>query len=250
MEGVRRAAETDALLPDGDALDAVARDALARQAEGESSEVRRAVVLYECRTCQRTELETGAGPVELGDGAPATLGCGAPVRDLRTEGRIERRGGPLPASVARAVRLRDRDRCRVPGCSRRRYVDIHHIDERAAGGVHSRRNCLCLCDTHHRMLHERRLVITGDAEGAIDFRDGSGRPLVDPLETTHSGSCDGNGVRVLAAMGARGGWHVDALCEATGLPAGAVSAALVVFEISGRVRCDLSGLYRAVQPSA
>src|SRR5207237_1241570 len=62
----------------------------------------------------RTELETGAGPIELGDGTAAALGCGAKVCDLRTEGRVERRGGPLPRAVARAVRLRDRDRCRVP----------------------------------------------------------------------------------------------------------------------------------------
>ena len=134
MEGARRATEGDALLTDAGALEAMARDALARQAESDQSELHRTVVLYECRTCRRTELETGAGPIELGDGAAAARGCGAPVRDLRTEGRIERRGGPLPASVERAVRLRDRDRCRVPGCYRRRYVDVHHIQERSRGG--------------------------------------------------------------------------------------------------------------------
>jgi hypothetical protein len=171
MEGARRAGEGQALLSDGEALEAVARDAMGAQAAigqkaiagrtaSAGADVRRTVVLYECTACRRTEVETGAGPIEIGDVAAAALGCGAAVVDLATEGRLERRGGPLPTAVARAVRLRDRDRCRVPGCSRRRYVDVHHIVERARGGVHSRKNCLCLCGTHHRMLHERQLVIT------------------------------------------------------------------------------------------
>jgi hypothetical protein len=204
MEGARRADEGQALLGDGDALEAVARDAMGAQTAGGAqtavaaqttsagADIRRTVVLYECKTCQRTEIETGAGPIEVGDVAAAALGCGAAVIDLATEGRVERRGGPLATAVARAVRLRDRDRCRVPGCSRRRYVDVHHIVERARGGVHSRKNCLCLCGTHHRMLHERQLVISGDPEGAIDFFDGAGRRLADARGAkdgvTHSGS--------------------------------------------------------------
>jgi hypothetical protein len=259
MEGARRADEGQALLSDGDALEAVARDALAAQTAAAPTEMRRTVVLYECTTCKRTEVETGAGPIEVGDAPAATLGCGAAVIDLEKEGRVERRGGPLPAAVARAVRLRDRDRCRVPGCSRRRYVDVHHLVERARGGVHSRKNCLCLCNTHHRMLHERQLVITGDPEGAIDFFDGTGRQVGGPRPDagmTQGGSPDGaaplgsmlsaDDGRLLAAMGARGGWSVDDLCEATGLPSQAVGATLIFFELAGRVRCDLAGRYRAV----
>lgn len=41
---------------------------------------------------------------------------------------------------------------------------------------------------------------------------------------------------VLGAMGERGGWHVDALCEATGLPAAAVSCALLEIELGGQAR--------------
>ena len=268
MEGARRADEGQVLLGDGDALEAVARDAIGAQTAGGAqtgmegqtaaapADVRRAVVLYECKTCQRTEIETGAGPIEVGDAAAAALGCGAAVIDLATEGRLERRGGPLPTAVARAVRLRDRDRCRVPGCSRRRYVDVHHIVERARGGVHSRKNCLCLCGTHHRMLHERQLVITGDPEGAIDFFDGAGRQLADARATdgvTHSGSSgdaapmvSGEGRRLLATMGARGGWSADDLCEATGLPAATVASTLIFCELAGQVRRDEAGRYQAL----
>ena len=188
--------------------------------------------------------------MELGDGAAAAIGCGAKVLDLRTEGRIVRRGGVLPPSVARAVRLRDRDRCRVPGCSRRRYVDVHHIEEQARGGVHSRQNCLCLCTTHHRALHEGRLWMGGDADGVLEVRDADGCLLVEHA-VTHSGSSavlapSPEAARVLALMGMRGGWTVDALCEASGLSASAVGAVLTTFELEGLVRQDVRGGFGVV----
>ena len=137
MECVRRAGETS--MTDAEALEAVAREALARAGESEgAADPSRTVVLYECRDCRRTELETGAGAVELEDGAAAAIGCGHTVRDLRTEGRVVQRGGPMPSATRRAVKLRDRSRCRAPGCHRRRYVDVHHIVPQEHGGEHSR----------------------------------------------------------------------------------------------------------------
>jgi predicted Rossmann fold nucleotide-binding protein DprA/Smf involved in DNA uptake len=136
-------------------------------------------------------------------------------------------------------------------------VDVHHIVERARGGVHSRKNCLCLCGTHHRMLHERQLVITGDPEGAIEFFDGAGRRLADAGRpegaVTHCGSSgdaapmvSAEARRVLATMGARGGWSSDDLCEATGLPAATVGSTLIFCELAGQVRRDEAGRYQAV----
>jgi predicted Rossmann fold nucleotide-binding protein DprA/Smf involved in DNA uptake len=56
----------------------------------------------------------------------------------------------------------------------------------------------------------------------------------------------GEGCRLLATMGARGGWSVDALCEATGLPPATVGSTLIFCELAGRVRCDDAGRYQAV----
>ncbi len=196
MEGARRASE--ASLSDAEALAAVAREALAHQhTDVNSADPRHTVVLYECPSCARTELDTGAGAVELGAGAAATLGCGARVRDLRTEGREVRRGGPLPAAIERAVRLRDRNTCRVPGCCRRRYVDVHHITFQSEGGEHSRSNCVCLCTTHHGLLHDGHLRIEGDAEGELSFREKTGA-LLSPPVVSHSGT---SGFSVAASRG-------------------------------------------------
>jgi predicted Rossmann fold nucleotide-binding protein DprA/Smf involved in DNA uptake len=107
------------------------------------------------------------------------------------------------------------------------------------------------------MLHERQLVITGDPEGAIEFFDRAGRRLADAGRAeggvTHCGSSGdaapmvpGEGRRLLATMGARGGWSVDDLCEATGLPAATVGSTLIFCELAGQVRCDAAGRYQAL----
>jgi hypothetical protein len=175
LEGARRKAATP--LTDAEALAAVAHDALASQNQAaDASDPRCSVVVYECRSCSKSELDTGVGLFELEPAAAATLGCGAREVDLAGEGRGVQRGGPLPAAIRRAVLLRDRCRCRVPGCNRRRYVDVHHLVPRSQGGEHSRRNCITLCSTHHRLLHEGKLLITGDADAEPVFQDAAKRP--------------------------------------------------------------------------
>jgi predicted Rossmann fold nucleotide-binding protein DprA/Smf involved in DNA uptake len=48
---------------------------------------------------------------------------------------------------------------------------------------------------------------------------------------------------LLALMGRRGGWSVDALVEASGLRVGAVQYALMTLELDGRVACEAFGSY-------
>ena len=268
VEGARRASE--APLSEAEALAAVARDALDRQNTGaDTSDPRHTVVLYECLSCARTEVDTGAGPLELGAAAAAALGCGARVRDLRTEGRVVRRGGPLPRAIDRAVRLRDRHTCRVPGCHRRRYVDVHHLRFQSDGGEHSRSNCVCLCTTHHALLHEGRLRIEGDAEGELMFYGATGAPLsvtgashggtagvtgashggtAGVTGASHGGTAGAMGMgqqaaMLLALMGGRGGWGLDALVDASGLGVSVVQGALMGLELDGCVSLDARGGY-------
>ncbi len=221
MEGARRASE--ASLSHAEALAAVARDALERQnTDADTADPRHTVVLYECQSCARTEVDTGAGPLELGAGAAATLGCGARVRDLRTEGRVVRRGGPLPKAIERAVRLRDRNTCRVPGCRRRRYVDVHHITFQSEGGEHSRSNCDRTFMMHLKSAwlnsaswtgtpRKARSVARGLAAWGVSYH---GRMLRFALEQV--GRATGGGVGGIAvgpaAWGSGGGAEKQAFC--------------------------------------
>jgi 5-methylcytosine-specific restriction endonuclease McrA len=126
--------------------------------------------------------------------------------ELAREGRGIQRGGPLPAAIRRAVLLRDRCRCRVPGCSRRRYVDVHHLVARAEGGDHSRSNCITLCSTHHRRLHEGKLLITGDADAEPVFQDSANQRVTSfgQLGVARSGARPRRRMRCGAAAGRRG----------------------------------------------
>ena len=223
------------------------------------------MVVYTCKHCDASELDTGSGALGLEPPSAETLGCGAARIDLQQEGRGATHGGPLPAAVRRAVMLRDRCTCRVPGCKRRRYVDVHHLTPRTNGGEHSRSNCIVLCTTHHRLLHEGKLHITGDAEGTLDVRDDSGalveerKPWTDLSRAAHADSprppgeprsWDGvvdrpdatpqggspAGRRLLQIMAHRGGWTVDALVDASGLSASAVLSTLLFLQLDGSVR--------------
>ncbi len=262
IQGARQAAEGS--LSDAEALEAVAKEALASLCKADSTDIadpRKAVVLYRCRDCERTELETGAGAVALPPEQAERLGCDSKVVDLETEGVSEARlGGPMPAAVRRAVLARDRGRCRV--CGRRRYVDIHHLVPRSQGGAHSRANTLCACSQCHAAMHEGTLRAEGDAESGLRFFDDEGCELgrdapigvrqevgTDCAHTSRGReqpsflAPSAEGAQLLRAMGGRGGWMVDALVEATGLKVSAVSVALVELELSGRIQQHGFGVY-------
>ncbi|MBI4705862.1 MAG: hypothetical protein HY744_32620 [Deltaproteobacteria bacterium] len=134
---------------------------------------------------------------------------------------------------------------------------MHHLEPQARGGAHSRTNCLCLCSTHHGLLHEGLLRIEGDAEAELRFFDAQGKLITDPLaggpgavtqcgsSTGPRGSLSAEAAGVLQAMGGRGGWHPAGLCEASGLPVSAVSRGLIELELGGQARRTSYG-YEAV----
>jgi hypothetical protein len=75
----------------------------------------------------------------------------------------------VPPAVRRAVLLRDRHRCQVPGCRHATFVDVHHLRAREAGGGHGLDNLLTLCGAHHRACHRGDLLIKRSAAGDLGF---------------------------------------------------------------------------------
>jgi hypothetical protein len=76
----------------------------------------------------------------------------------------------------REVVRRDRRRCKVPGCSNHRYLDVHHIDTRVDGGGHDPERLVLLCGPHHRAHHAGALQIGGSASAGFTFRHADGTP--------------------------------------------------------------------------
>jgi hypothetical protein len=109
-----------------------------------------------CDTIWSTVHETGGIPVNVG----------------RTQ-RI------VPERTRRLVILRDRG-CRVPGCDADRFLHIHHVihwDPHDGNGSTDTANLACICPRHHRLHHQGKLGITGNADDphGLVFTDANGR---------------------------------------------------------------------------
>jgi len=78
---------------------------------------------------------------------------------------IGRKSRIVPKSIGRAVRARDRNTCRFPGCRNHRFLDIHHVEHWSAGGATALDNLMLLCTKHHTLVHEGRFRVDRD------FRD-------------------------------------------------------------------------------
>ncbi|MCU1387977.1 MAG: hypothetical protein JWL72_1315, partial [Ilumatobacteraceae bacterium] len=68
--------------------------------------------------------------------------------------------------------------CRFPGCQHTAWVDAHHIVHWLDHGSTVESNLICLCRTHHRLMHEGGWTITGDPRGDLWFHrpDGTIQP--------------------------------------------------------------------------
>jgi hypothetical protein len=101
-------------------------------------------------------------------------------------GRRSRKASP---ALRRAARERDRYRCRFPGCESRR-VDLHHILFWANGGETKLANIICLCKRHHRLVHDKDIIIATLSDGAFAFYLSNGTliPSSPPLPSSTEGT--------------------------------------------------------------
>jgi hypothetical protein len=81
----------------------------------------------------------------------------------------------IPASIRRAVQLRDRG-CAWPRCGRpAAWCDVHHLTHKADGGKTSVTGCVLLCQFHHDICIHRlgwRLVLHPDGTTTAYGPDG------------------------------------------------------------------------------
>ncbi len=104
-------------------------------------------------------------PIVIHDGIPVSVGRSQHIVPDRTRRIVEHRDGG----------------CRVPGCGHDRYVEVHHIVHWNSGGRTDTPNLICLCAAHHRLHHQGKLGIEGDADtkNGITFTDADGRDLAE-----------------------------------------------------------------------
>ncbi|HVT66393.1 MAG TPA: HNH endonuclease signature motif containing protein, partial [Trebonia sp.] len=85
----------------------------------------------------------------------------------------------IPASIRRAVVLRDRT-CAWPRCGRPAvHCDVHHLRRKQDGGETSVANCALVCQYHHDVCIHRqgwRLILHPD--GTTEARSPDGRQIL------------------------------------------------------------------------
>lgn len=60
------------------------------------------------------------------------------------------------------VKRRDKGKCRIPGCKEAAHHH-HHIVYRSRGGKWRAENICLLCASHHRLVHDGLITISGNA---------------------------------------------------------------------------------------
>ena len=75
----------------------------------------------------------------------------------------------VPTAIQRALRARDNNCCRYPGCQNRRYLHSHHIEHWSNGGETSLDNLMLLCTKHHTLVHEGSFRIERDFQNRWYF---------------------------------------------------------------------------------
>jgi hypothetical protein len=91
--------------------------------------------------------------------------------DARLLGRKTR---SIPPAIRRALNARDPG-CGFPGCTSQRYLDAHHIEHWADGGLTKLSNLVSLCRTHHRLVHEGGIRVEAREGGGWRFSRPDGR---------------------------------------------------------------------------
>ncbi len=112
---------------------------------------------------ERITCDALIAPIWCEDGRPVSVGRSQHIVPDRTRRIVEHRDGG----------------CRVPGCRHDRFVEVHHIIHWSAHGPTDTWNLICLCPRHHRLHHQGRLGITGnaDVDDGVQFTDAAGRVL-------------------------------------------------------------------------
>ena len=132
------------------------------------------IVVQQCEDCGRARVQTSRGAKAVSPAAAEAMRCDARV--LRPGEKIrlgeenrpgeknrpgERNRATIPPGVRRDVLARDGYCCRTPGCGSARFLEVHHVLSRAAGGSNRPDNLVTLCSACHRLTHS--LPLHGDA---------------------------------------------------------------------------------------
>jgi 5-methylcytosine-specific restriction endonuclease McrA len=105
--------------------------------------------VHECPECGKATVTTGRGERSLSRQSHDRIACDAVIAEPGKPNRAV-----VPPKLREAVMQCARHRCETPGCGHIRFLEVHHIQPRAAGGANRIDNLKVLCSACHRLHHE------------------------------------------------------------------------------------------------
>ncbi len=136
------------------------------------------IIEHRCPSCEKAWTETLAGRIELDAQTRALAECDAEVvagdDSAGTPGHLSR---TIPPATRRAVFIRDKGCCTVPGCRNHKHLELHHIKHYSRKGTHDPKNLVLICSTHHGLVHRDVLRVTREPDGTLHWERGFGEPL-------------------------------------------------------------------------
>ena len=151
----------------------------------DSGEPRYEVVITADERTEKTTIERGGRSYEVDVEVLNKAMCDSSIVQPAHVGRADCHCGckgtgitppRIPKKLRRAVKRRDRNRCRVPGCRNHCNLDVHHLWFWLHGGPNELWNLITLCEAHHMALHRGTLLIRGDHADHVTFHHPDGSP--------------------------------------------------------------------------
>ncbi len=147
---------------------------LAHYALGGPSDTGRAayqVAMTLCQQCGRGTRDGAGRELDVEQAEIEAACCDAQhIGNTHVGGEPGKATQTIPPRIRRLVYRRAHGRCEVPGCRAARFLEIHHIVPRAAGGTHDPSLLVLLCSAHHLQVHRRALRVSGTAPDHLKFR--------------------------------------------------------------------------------
>ena len=174
---------------DGEALLALAQDALAaeQRAHPDIARRRRPQLTPQIDPLSGWARQRDGGAAAAGEPAP---GASDPARrggllrlrpvgeaDLRRHdmGRTSRQ---VPSPLRELLGTLDGERCRFPGCTRHQRLHAHHVRYWSDGGLTDLANLVLVCGRHHTLIHQHSFRLLLHPDRRLDVHTAAGVPVL------------------------------------------------------------------------
>jgi len=128
--------------------------------------------IHHCPECESAKTQTSKGEMEIGKQELERAQC-----DSLISSPGQRNKTAIAPSIRQKVFAKARHRCESPGCNHTRFLEIHHVVPRSAGGSNELGNLKLLCSSCHSLVHRCHQLV-GEAVGNYQFEKKGPSPLL------------------------------------------------------------------------